>query len=42
MAAEATQIEGGFMIESGGDLGEDMDMPCGQSTEGEIGKVNEP
>jgi hypothetical protein len=41
MDAEATQVERGVMIESGGDLGEDMDKSCGQSTEGELGKVNE-
>jgi glutamate-1-semialdehyde aminotransferase len=34
MGAEATQIEGG-------DLGEDIDMPCGQLTEGETGRSNE-
>jgi hypothetical protein len=41
MDKEVTRIEGGFMIESGGDLEEYMDVPCGQLTEGETGRSNE-
>jgi hypothetical protein len=41
MDEEVTQVEGGVRIESGGDLEEYMDVPCGQLTEGETGRLNE-